>query len=170
LNVVQLQSRAREHAACAGSTRAAWGHARPRRGTSHGDAGTTTRARGCGVAGRAGRGAAGERGHRGDPPPGREGCGGHRGRAAAGAQTRRGTGAKPWGKPPLGRGRAGARWDRALGIKTGRGRGRERGRGSSPRGPNPAITVSKTVGTLNQRYSLLQYKDAVHIRRLLATR
>jgi hypothetical protein len=35
---------------------------------------------------------------------------------------------------------------------------------------SPEAGPGATVGTLNQEYPLLQYKDVVHVRRILATR
>jgi hypothetical protein len=80
---------------------------------------------------RAGRGAGAAEG---EPPPGRRRAGAWArgevaGRAAAGSRTRRGAGARSVGAQ-----------ETCAGEKDGVGRGR----GGSPRGPNPAITVSKT--------------------------
>jgi hypothetical protein len=102
--------------------------------------------RGAGAQGRwsAGAGAAGA-GARGAGPPGTPGRGREAtGRATAGAGAR-----EPRGEPPPGHGghrRTGDALGTRAGEKEGEGEGsreRERG-GSSPRGPNPVITVSKT--------------------------
>jgi hypothetical protein len=128
LDVAQLRSRARERVAA------------PRKG--HGRRGRE--------AGPPGRTAAGAQGHKGAGPQGTGEPLGVRGAAARGAGR---VGLQAAGAS---RGHRGARDGEhgardgetggAQGRRKGRGRRREigRGEGSSPRGPNPAITVSKT--------------------------
>jgi hypothetical protein len=79
---------------------------------------------------------------------GREGRGTVRLRPPPGRGARKGAGAGARGREAGGHGRAGGTQGTCAGEKEGEGEGkreREReGRGSSPRGPNSAFTVSKT--------------------------